>query len=47
MLVSRMMKQRGKINRLSLTLNNLFGRRFDAFYKYNKTSPEFDEGFVD
>ena len=31
-LINRMMKQRGKRNRLSTTLNKLFGCHFDVFF---------------
>ena len=40
-LVIRMVKQGGKINRLSITLNKLYGRYFDVFQKDNNSSFEF------
>ena len=40
-LVIRMVKQGGKINRLSITLNKLYGRHFDVFQKDNNSSFEF------
>lgn len=41
-----MMKQGGKLNRLSTTLNNLFGRHFDEFDKNNNASLEFAESLL-
>ena len=41
-----MIKQGGKINRLSTTLK-LLGRHFDLFDKNNSTSPEFIESLQD
>lgn len=45
-LINRMMKQGGKMNRLSTTLNNLFGRHFDEFDKNNNASLEFAESLL-
>ena len=38
-----MMKQGFKANRLSTTVNNLFGSHSDLFHKYNNTFLEFAE----
>ena len=41
-----MMKLGGKLNRLSTTLNNLFGHHFDEFDKNNNACLEFAESLL-
>ena len=41
-LISEMMKQGGKINRLPSTLNKFLGRHFDVSHKYKKHSYQRD-----
>ena len=44
--INQMMKQGGKINRFSTTLDKLFGRQYDVIHKYNNISLEFAESLL-
>ena len=45
-MIDRMIKKEGKMNRFSTTPNKLFARHFDVFHKCNNTSLEFVESLL-